>query len=455
MDELKQEKIVKFFKEMLNVYEFDLIIDTNENFKSAFKLKDLQGGNLGGIEQENFYTLQDIIDRLDVYHHDYIYKTLDEKENTKLNTNDWEFIAKKFIENENIEKVLSNIDTHKYIYLNDKQNKFELQDIIKILDEEESFYKKICERFINTMSKEMLLEKGQNILHIFIEDEYVELKEAGKININNYEKYLDNDFNVYEYDSYQEFFNSVVKDEIAYDLNDLELIDENGDWCFYISFEELKKIGYGYRVKDEFPLLEKYIVDDEIAFDFYDNFTLEELKEFEETLDLYYEKNDIDFDENTAELYSKSNKNFNYSIISFSEGLITYEDFLEDYKKDIPSNFELSLQKVIKYFRENNIKDLMEYGSDFDEGLYKLSDMYKEILEQLNINFQSIKTEDGMSDGKYVTTIVFKDNSQIKLDLSAWNGIGNVTDNIESILEEYEKCYPKISKENEIKDIEI
>lgn len=88
MDELKQEKIVKFFKEMLNVYEFDLIIDTNENFKSVFKLKDLQGGNLGGIEQENFYTLQDIIDRLDVYHHDYIYKTLDEKENTKLNTND-------------------------------------------------------------------------------------------------------------------------------------------------------------------------------------------------------------------------------------------------------------------------------------------------------------------------------------------------------------------------------
>ena len=163
----------------------------------------------------------------------------------------------------------------------------------------------------------------------------------------------------------------------------------------------------------------------------------------------------IIIDENTAELYSKSNKNFNYNIISFSEGLITYEDFLEDYKKDIPSNFELSLQKVIKYFRENNIKDLMEYGSDFDEGLYKLSDMYKEILEQLNINFQSIKTEDGMSDGKYVTTIVFKDNSQIKLDLSAWNGIGNVTDNIESILEEYEKCYPKISKENEIKDIEI
>ena len=48
------------------------------------------------------------------------------------------------------------------------------------------------------------IKKDKNILHIFIEDEY---------------------------DSYQEFFNSVVKDEIAYDLNDLELINENGDGC--------------------------------------------------------------------------------------------------------------------------------------------------------------------------------------------------------------------------------
>ena len=97
----------------------------------------------------------------------------------------------------------------------------------------------------------------------------------------------------------------------------------------------------------------------------------------------------------------------------------------------------------------------MEYGSDFDEGLYKLSDMYKEILEQLNINCKSITTEDGMSDGKYVTTIVFNDNSEIKLDLSAWNGIGNVTENIESILEEYQKCYPRFSKANELKDLEF
>ena len=161
------------------------------------------------------------------------------------------------------------------------------------------------------MSKEILLEKGQNILHIFIEDKYIELKEEGKINIENYKNYLDLGFNEYEYDSYQELFNKVIKDEIAYDLNDLELFDENRNWCFYLSFEELKKIGYGYKVKDNYPLLEKYILKDKEIVDFYDYFTLEELNELEDTLYLYYEMDDIDFDESNLELYSKSNKNFN------------------------------------------------------------------------------------------------------------------------------------------------
>ena len=66
----------------------------------------------------------------------------------------------------------------------------------------------------------------------------------------NYKEYLDGNFNVYEYDSYQELYNSVIKVEIVYDLNDLELFDENGNWNFYITFEELKKVGYGFMVKD-------------------------------------------------------------------------------------------------------------------------------------------------------------------------------------------------------------
>ena len=92
------------------------------------------------------------------------------------------------------------------------------------------------------MSKEMLLETENNkILHIFIEDEYIELKENGSINIQNYKDYLDGDFNVYEYDSYQELYKATIEDEILYDIEDLGLFDDNNKWNFYITFEELKK----------------------------------------------------------------------------------------------------------------------------------------------------------------------------------------------------------------------
>ena len=48
----------------------------------------------------------------------------------------------------------------------------------------EDFFKIICKKYIDTMSKEMLLETENNkILHIFIEDEYIELKENGSINL--------------------------------------------------------------------------------------------------------------------------------------------------------------------------------------------------------------------------------------------------------------------------------
>ena len=68
MDEKKKEKIVKFFKQMLNVYDFQLVIDINKDLEDVFRLKDIQKENLNGIEQEEFYTLADIIARLDSYH---------------------------------------------------------------------------------------------------------------------------------------------------------------------------------------------------------------------------------------------------------------------------------------------------------------------------------------------------------------------------------------------------
>ena len=194
----------------------------------------------------------------------------------------------------------------------------------------EDFFKIICKKYIDTMSKEMLLETENNkILHIFIEDEYIELKENGSINIQNYKDYLDGDFNVYEYDSYQELYKETIEDEILYDIEDLGLFDDNNKWDFYITFEELKRLEYGYKVQYNYPLLEKYIVENEE--DFYTYFSLEQLNEFEESLHLYYETDDIDTNK-WGELYSKSNKYFNNNIIIMILLLIIfYKSFFSFY----------------------------------------------------------------------------------------------------------------------------
>lgn len=85
-----------------------------------------------------------------------------------------------------------------------------------------------------------------------------------------------------------------------------------------------------------------------------------------------------------------------------------------------------------------------------DEGLEKLSSMYQEIMDELNIKYSNIYTED-VSDGKYLTTIIFENNSKIELDTSAWNGIKVVTENIKSIYENNELLKNKDYK-NEIEN---
>ena len=317
-----------------------------------------------------------------------------------------------------------------------------------IKENNEEFFKNICQKYIDTMSKEMLLEAdNKKILYIFIEDEYIELKEKGSINIQNYKDYLDGNFTVYQYDSYQELYKATIEDEILNDIEDLGLFDDNNQWNFYITFEELKRLEYGYKVQYNYPLLEKYIIENEK--DFYTYFYLEQLNEFEKSLHLYYETDDIAINE-LGELYSKSNKYFNNNIIALSEGMISYYDLLQDYKINCQQYYDLSLDKVIEYFRENAISNLMDYGSDRDEGLYHLSSMYKEIMDNLGIKYSNVYTED-VSNGKYLTTITFEDDYSIEVDTSAWNGIEVVTENIESIYEEYEKQSKK-TKQNEVKN---
>ncbi|MBQ2763816.1 MAG: hypothetical protein IJF43_02110, partial [Firmicutes bacterium] len=85
---------------------------------------------------------------------------------------------------------------------------------------------------------------------------------------------------------------------------------------------------------------------------------------------------------------------------------------------------------------------LMEYGCDADEGLYKISTLYEELFDRLNINQSGIYTDD-ISDGKYVTIVESTNNDEIVIYTNAWNGSEIVADNVRYVNEEFERLVIK------------
>lgn len=62
-------------EEIISTENFGLAIDKN----GRFKLVDYQEANLGGIENDRFTNLADVIDRLSIYHQDTYYKSFEER----------------------------------------------------------------------------------------------------------------------------------------------------------------------------------------------------------------------------------------------------------------------------------------------------------------------------------------------------------------------------------------
>jgi len=237
------------------------------------------------------------------------------------------------------------------------------------ISENEMFYKTICEKYVATMSKEMLLEINNEVLYIFIEDKYIELKDAGKINIDNYKNYLEQDYSEFHYKNYSDLFFQVIKDNIRYDLNDLGVLDLDDKWNFYLTYEELKQIGLGDIAK---AIIEEY----------------------------------------------KDNELIEYDAIS---------------------------TKVAEYFKEKNIENLKDYGEDFNEGLHYLTDLYKDLLTELNINYIQIYTVES-EPGEFITTIDFDKNNSIGVNTKNHDDIKYVIHNLNFISNEYKNL---MQKENE------
>lgn len=83
--------------ELLNIYGFELIV--NDDF--TLSLKDLEGANLGDIESDTFKDFDDVIDRLEIYHYDYIVRDLEEQFDIKEeNFDNWKEIYR-YLKKEN------------------------------------------------------------------------------------------------------------------------------------------------------------------------------------------------------------------------------------------------------------------------------------------------------------------------------------------------------------------
>lgn len=307
----------------------------------------------------------------------------------------------------------------------------------KRISKEDLFYRNVCEKFFDTVSKELMLKTETDILHIFIKDEYSSLKNGGKINIDNYPKYLDADYTVYHYDSYKELYEKAVKEEVEADMYSLGLFNENNKWDFYLSFEDIKKLGYAHKVKDYFIYLDMYGLP-EYDDDFFEQFSLEELEYFENLLYLFYATDIIKMTEQEGVL-TVNHDDINYNILKLVEGLMKYKDFIKETQISKSQMIEVA---VSRHFSEREINNLMEYGSDGDEGLYKLSDLYDELLYRLDIKHLGVHTED-ISDGKYETAVEISNKEKLIIYTNAWNGNEVVADNVRYIYTERERLISK------------
>lgn len=237
MDYKNKLIVFKFYMEIMNIYELELYVKKDEKGKEIFKINDLQRNNFGNIEQNEFDSLFDTIETLDPFHDDYIFSSLEDRKekNEIIEKDDWDFIAKRFLESDTIANILKEITPKDFKYLNNSIRKDIKNEIIGILNTEDLFFKSICKKYINLFSNEMLLEKNNRIIHVFIKDKYIPLKENDKITSENYKEYLDENYKVSEYDYYKDFFDETVKRKIVKDLNNFSLFNDKNQWDFYIT----------------------------------------------------------------------------------------------------------------------------------------------------------------------------------------------------------------------------
>jgi hypothetical protein len=92
----QQNKWEKLFDEFLDLTEFTLVKHQNDWNRATdeyghWSLVDNQGGNIGNIEGDRFSSATQILERMDIYIHDYIITDIEElAEENGVDISDWD-----------------------------------------------------------------------------------------------------------------------------------------------------------------------------------------------------------------------------------------------------------------------------------------------------------------------------------------------------------------------------
>lgn len=142
----------------------------------------------------------------------------------------------------------------------------------------EDFYEKICRAYIDTANLEWVTtnpENNNSVVHGYFTDDNQANEYKDKVTPDNFKDIIAGDGTAetiegndyYEYETWEDFYEEYVKDEIAYDINDIGVYSDgstDGDiWDFYISEEDLTKLGlWNEDMKSEFLGENKKVTED-------------------------------------------------------------------------------------------------------------------------------------------------------------------------------------------------
>lgn len=225
---------------LIEAEDFKLLIredSTSENeqtTKLLFSLRDKTEVNLGDIEDDTFNTLADVLDRMDIYHNDYVYGEYKEqiKSGAKMdaNTNCLQNVI--FLNSDFCADLLRKITPKVYMNFQPRLEMFRREESVRYLID-----KKIVMKIFENLTAKKIAEHNGVI--------YVSAYNAPSDSNEEFLNAVLNEVEFVEFTDFSQFssYGEIIESErqqILDDIQDLGLYDENGYWNFYLTPEEIR-----------------------------------------------------------------------------------------------------------------------------------------------------------------------------------------------------------------------